>query len=507
MNRAASIPPPLPEALLEAVALLHPATAVRLVETHLAWVLLAGDFAYKVKKPVRLPFVDFSTPAAREAACREELRINRRTAPDLYLDVVPLAGEWAVRMRRFADDALLSLRARAGRLEGASVDALAEAVAALHRLAQVAPPDSGYGTPAAVRRPAELDFAEIAAVAPRVAAAQPFRSLREWTLGVGTALEPVFERRRAEGFVREGHGDLHLANLAWIDGAPRLFDALEFDPGLRWIDVMSDVAFLFMDLVRHGLEPLAWRFLDGYLQRTGDYGGLAVLRYYAVYRAMVRAKVACLRLAQEPGEAERRALEAELDALLRTANRLARREAPLLLLMHGPSGSGKTTASQHLLESLGAVRLRSDVERKRGARADGDLYGEARTNETYALLAREARECMAAGYPVVVDATCLQRDRRDQLRQAADEAQAEWRIVSCRAEDDELRRRVGARRAAGRDASDADLAVLDRQLTRADPLDPEERGHATLLDTGPDGPWRRQVEALAGRLRSAPELP
>jgi aminoglycoside phosphotransferase family enzyme len=358
----------------------HPVGQVELLETHISWVLLAGDFAYKVKKPVSLGFVDFTTLESRRFCCEEELRLNRRTAPDLYLEVVPIAGtpespvmggegeafEYAVRMLRFPQEALLDRVAKAGGLPGALVEDFARSVAAFHGSVAHAGGDGAFGSPAGILAEAVDNFAQLELLDGFDDTRETRQALASWTLREFNRLEPVLARRKHDGFVRECHGDLHLGNVALLDGRPVPFDAIEFNESFRWIDVMNEVAFPVMDLFHHGLSRLAYRFVDAYLDATGDFAGLKVLRFYLVYRAMVRAKVSCIRAHQagiDAADRERsaRAYRGHLDL----ARRLSRPGTPALIAMHGLSGSGKTTVSLELLEALGGVRLRSDVERKR----------------------------------------------------------------------------------------------------------------------------------------------
>jgi uncharacterized protein len=507
----------------------HPVDAVEVLETHISYVLLAGDFAYKLKKAVRLPFLDFSTPELRLRNCREELRLNRRTAPRIYLDVVPIGAragnprigqggpaiEHAVRMRRFPQDALFSRLAARGRLEDGHVDALADALADFHGSIAGAAVPEGIGTAEAIARPARENFAEILSLRPALGAGrEALAALGRWTESESAALAPVFEARRRDGFVRECHGDLHLGNVVSIEGAAVLFDAIEFDERLRWTDVMADAAFPFMDLSR-GMERLAWRFLDRYLQRTGDYRGLAVLRFYAVYRAVVRAKIAAVR-ASQLAQHDPRLLDAlhESDAYLRLARRLSTRPAPVLAVMHGVSGSGKSTVAQALLESLGAIRLRSDVERKRlhgldagartGAAVDAGIYSPEAGARTYERLAQLAREALLAGFPVVVDAAFLERSRRDGLRRIAASCGAACEMVTCGAPPDVLHERVSRRERARGDASEAGSAVLERQLAANHALADEELVHATRIDTATPH-WRHDIESFARRFHSQRE--
>ncbi len=516
----------LVDALLCAARFAHPVGTVEMIETHISFVLLAGDDAYKIKKPVDLGFVDFATLESRRICCEEEVRLNRRTAPGLYLGVVPIAGpaeapvvggsgpalEYAVHMRRFAQDALLDRVARAGRLARAHVDSLARAVVALHGQAERAGAASPYATPQRVLGEALANFHAIEALEPAETLQRSLEALREWTAREHRAIAPLLAERRSDGYVRECHGDLHLANVVLLDDVSVPFDALEFDPALRWIDVMSEVAFTVMDLERHRLPALAARFLDRYLQDTGDFAGLRVLRFYTVYRAMVRAKVACIRAHQlEPGDPARAAAHAELAAHVALAQRIAHAPRPALVLMHGLSGSGKTDVSERLVEALGAVRLRSDVERKRrhglpararSASAPGaGLYAHAETDLTYGRLAELGAWALAGRYCVVVDATFLKRAQRDAFRALASATGASFAIAACQAPERVLRVRIERRARDDGDASEASLAVLAMQLAGQEPLGRDEVDHAVFIDTTDSNAVDAACASLAGRLR------
>jgi len=296
--------------------------------------------------------------------------------------------------------------------------------------------------------------------------------------------------------VRECHGDLHLGNVVLIDGEPTLFDALEFDARLRWGDVMGDVGFLAMDLADRGMDALAARFVNAYLERTGDYEGLRVLRFYTVYRAMVRAKIERIRAGQLAAPEAREAALAAFERYLSLARRLAGAGSPVLIAMHGPSGSGKTHYSQRLVESLGAVRVRSDVERKRmhglaagdtsGASPGEGIYSQGEGRRTYARLAEIAQIALESRFPVIVDATCLERSQRDLFHGVALRAHAPFRIVSCTAPLATLRSRVARRAGLRADASEANLAILDLQLASRQELGADEMRHTTVIETQHD---------------------
>lgn len=475
---------------------------VALRETHISWVLLTPRLAFKLKKPVRLPFLDFASAARRERACLDELRLNRRLAPALYLGVLPVRGtpaapRWggsgpvidhAVVMRRFPDDALLGVRVRRGTVQAEDVERLALRLADFHRDAPVAAPDGPFGQPGGVAQALRGVLDQLAARAG--ADPRPAR-LRAWAEARLAALAPVLRRRLQAGAVREGHGDLHLDNLVVLDAGARgpaeatAFDGIEFDPALRWIDVMADIAFTTMDLRAHGRADLAFRFLDAYLQRGGDYAGARVLRLYEVYRALVRALVRALSPAGGG--------DAAPDYLACAEALVAAGTAPRLAITFGPSGSGKSTLAAALAAEAGAVRIRSDVERKRlfglgalqrSAEQGLDLYTPEAGRRTFARLREGAREALLGGFPVIVDAAFLSRVHRRDFEQLAWELDVPFTILACSADPETLRRRVAARAGAGNDPSEADVEVLRQQLATGEPLDAAERACAIGIDTG-----------------------
>jgi uncharacterized protein len=494
----------------------HAVSRIEVIETHISTVLLTGELAYKIKKPVDLGFLDFTTLARRRRCCEDEVRLNRRTAPGIYLDVVPIGGtlehpavgsgspaiEYAVRMRQFAPGSTLDALLRRGALAPAQVDELASAVAAFHARIAVASPETPYGSPERVWAAALDNFRQIAAHGGDTA---ELARLQTWSEAEFAGLRGLVEERRRNGFVRECHGDLHLRNVALIDGRPVPFDCIEFSDALRWVDVISEVAFSVMDLLEHGERALAFRFLNGYLEASGDYAGVTLLRFYLVYRALVRAKIAAIRAGQPGLQREARMQSRdELMHYVRLAVTLTERGGASLLITSGVSGSGKTTVARALAESLGAIRLRSDVERKRlhglaatartGAGIGIGLYGPAASAATYGRLAELARVLLPSGFPVIVDAAFLRRAERNALRDVAREAGAQFLIVACDAPPAVLRNRILARGAAGRDASDATLAVLERQIAIRDPLAPQELADTVQFDTSLA---ERQIAAIA----------
>jgi uncharacterized protein len=499
--------------------------AVTRHETHISWVLVTPERAYKLKKAIAPGFLDYSTLARRRHFCDEEVRLNRRLAPTLYLGVLPVGGsidapalggsgtaiDHVVHMRAFAQESLWDHLARTGQIQAAWVDELAALIQRFHAAAPSALPESRFGSPQQVRAPMLDTLAALERLAHEPEDQQRLAELRRWEAISFARLAGVFARRRDEGRVRECHGDLHLRNIAQIDGHTTVFDGIEFSDDLRWIDTASEIAFLVMDLQAHGLPALANRFLDAWLQHGSDVDALHVLGYYTAYRALVRAKVAALRAAQpeaDPADA------AALHAGIAQAHADTRPRPRALMIAHGLAGSGKTTLTQSLLEATGAIRVRADVVRKRLAGLDlkahtgsppgAGLYTEAATAATYTRLCELAAQGLAAGRAIVIDATFLRQAQRAQASRVAAAAGVPFMILDVDADLATLRARIVRRRAEGRDASEADLAVLEAQCRQREPLTAQELTLTWHFDTAasdqsvPDWTALRQRWMLAG---------
>lgn len=502
----------------------NPPGGVELIETHISWVILAGDYAYKIKKPVNFGFLDFSTLVLRRFYCEEELRLNRRFAPDIYLSVVAITGtpaaprwggegepfEYAVKMRRFAQESRLDHMLVERQLSEVHIDQLAVVVADFHRKAVLVSLDSEYGSPLAIQTAALDNCSHIRPLLSDADDLSQLASLEAWTRRTGVELTDNLTVRRANGFVRECHGDLHLQNIAWLDDRAVLFDCIEFNPTFRWIDVMSEVAFLTMDLADRGRDDLARRFLNEYLQITGDFAGLGVLRFYQVYRAMVRAKVACLRMAQYATETAACAQDrAEYRSYIHLAVQYTQAPSRSILLTSGFSGSGKTTVARQLCAMTDLILLRSDVERKRlfgyaavartGATVDAGMYSVETTQKTYQQLRQLAQTILAAGWSVVVDATFLRGDQRALFYQLAEQMSVPLHLLYCHAPPEVLRERIQARQAESRDASEADLAVLEQQLGKREAFDAREQRFVVDVDTTAVVDAKSVYEKLSGR--------
>ncbi len=482
----------------------HPVDRVEHRETHISHVLLAGEFAYKIKKPLDLGFLDFSTPERRAHYCAEEIRLNGRLAPGIYVDVVTVNGtpehprisgggpviEHAVRMRRFDDSRRLDLELARGAVDAATVRELAIRIADFHEHGAASDPPEDCGTPHAVIAPMRENFAQLRDAGDVVDDRAALDWLSAWTDDHGRALEGTLRRRLEQGRVRECHGDLHLGNIVRHEGGIEVFDGIEFNRQLRWIDVASDLAFLLMDLDRLDAPQLAGHALDAWLAHTGDYEALAVLRFYLVYRALVRAKIHAIRALQADDSALRDETRSSARAHLALAARYARSYAPALILTRGVAGTGKSSAASRLVERIGAVRLRSDVERLRlyPDAPPAVRYSEAASDAVHARLEALAAAALACGWPVVVDATFIERRRRAPFLALAERLRIPARILDLRVSPEVRDARIRARAASGHDASEANTAVAAAQDAAVEPLDIRESRIALVVDNDGDAP-------------------
>jgi len=488
------------DGLLRAEAYPHEVTGPELIETHISWVILTGDYAYKIKKPVDFGFLDFTSLEKRLHFCDEELRLNKSWAPELYLDVVPvtmIAGkprmaakgrpvEYAVRMRQFGSNLRLDHQIERGELGTEDVLALASEIAERHLAARKVEPSERLS-----RVTAELIIdnydALVGDVPDRFLSAQ-----RRWMNDRLERYGALMGARAEDGFFRECHGDLKLANLVRLPEGIRAFDCIEFNRDLRDIDVVADYAFLTMELKMHGAADLASLFLNRYLERTGDYQGACLLPIYEVYRSLVGAKIFSLKLreagASYKSDDDRRRLQ-RYRALARA---IAMRRRPVLIAMSGYSASGKSWLSSRLIPALRAVRLRSDLERKRladiaptaGSQSGvgSGLYDSDTTDTVYAQLFETAGDLLRAGVDVILDASFLSAAHRRCAREVAARAGAQFALVRAHASEQELTRRLEQR--AGRaSVSEADISVLRYQLKSADPLTADEAPTTISVNT------------------------
>ena len=489
--------PVLIQSLCDPAVYTHPTEDIRVVETHISWLILTGPYAYKIKKPVSLGFADFSTLAKRKRFCAEELRLNQRLSPDLYIGVVPISGsevrprldddgeviEYAVKMIQFETGSELDLLLDKGRIGVDHISALAQEVAEFHRTVAVAGADSPYGSIDAIRRRILDNFEDIVPCLDS-AAIDEFSGLEDWVGDNLRAKQDMLNARKQDGFVRECHGDMHLANMMLMGNRIRLFDCLEFNADLRWIDVISEVAFAVMDLEYRRRPDLASQFVNSYLSASGDYSGLALLPLYLVYRAMVRAKVACIR-ARQSGRGGT-GTTAVYDHLL-LARTYAHPPPARVIITRGVSGSGKSWLAMQIARLLPAIHIRSDVERDRDSVQSEDArdrYSAERIDRVYTRLLSLADMIINAGFSVIVDATFLRRDQRRPFLRLAAECGVPAHVLDLQCPETVLQERVTQRLAEGRDPSEATLEVLATQLRTVEPLSPEEVANAIPVDAG-----------------------
>jgi aminoglycoside phosphotransferase family enzyme/predicted kinase len=504
--------------LLRPAAYPHPVARVKRVTTHLSWVLVAGERAYKIKRPVQFSFVDFSSVDQRRHYCEEELRLNRRFAPALYERVARITSgpdgarvdgegalvDYAVVMCSFEQREVLAERVHAGEATAAELATFGASLARLHAAAPRPEPDSPAGTSTAVAVAMARNASECL-VATRVFGNQAEVALLagEQRKLLGRMVGRLDERRLA-GRVREGHGDLHMGNIVRQQGTLLAFDALEFDADFRWGDVAQDVAFLCADLRAAGHPELAQAFLNGYLQVSGDYGLLQVLELYVADRALVRAKVMALLAA---GATTALALhELQQQKHLQVAREAMAARQPACVLMHGPSGSGKSWLASQLAGPCQSVVVRSDVERQRMAamaarrnQAAGQApaqYGPDPARAVYARLRDCALQALQGGQCVILDATYSLRAERARVAELCRAQGVPLVVIDCQAPTVLLAQRVAARLGRHDDASEATLEVLQRQLAASEPLAEEEGLQVVVALTEPADAWRRVLSRL-----------
>ena len=476
----------------------HPVTERQLIETHISCIVLTGQFAYKVKKNVDLGFVDYSTLEKRKHFCELEIELNRRFAPDIYLGVVAVcktpdglqfgaAGtegeivDYAVKMRQFSQNAIVANRLDHNELTAESIEEFARYLASFHARIESADPTLDFVQPCRIHVDALENFEVLIEPLNGDPRYKTVQELEAWTNKQFKRLRPKFQARLKQCKIKRCHGDLHLKNIIQLDEKLVAFDGIEFNEQFQYVDVLSEIAFPVMDFIARGRRDLGWRLLNAYLEATGEYD-LDVLRFYLVYRAMVRAKVAWL----NPGNhAEARRVEYASDSFpddpfagpwdkyFKVAKYFAFELKPKLSIMHGFSGSGKSRVSMQVIEAEGGIRIRSDVQRHRLARQHDDFekYGSEISDLVYGQLLELANDSIKYGMPTVIDATFLKQNRRQPFFELASKSTVPFEIIECNAPLDELRRRLESRTD---DPSEAKIRVLELQLTNHDPLTEDE---------------------------------
>ena len=480
----------------------HPVSQIELAETHISLVFLTGDFAYKVKKPVNFGFLDFTQLNRRKYYCEEELRLNGRLAADIYLDVVTITEsngklqlngqgdivEYAVRMRQFDTHGLFSQLINGNSITLQHIDALAERLARFHSTIQVSASDAQFGRANAVIYPVNQNFNILQSLLTSAQQLETLRHLQQYSTRLYHALSTTLNQRKQTGHIKECHGDLHLGNIALSNGEIIIFDGIEFNDSFRWIDTMSDIAFLVMDLQDHHHDDYAAHFLNRYLELSGDYAGLAVLRFYKLYRAMVRAKVAALRMQQEdPNSTDYTCAQQQLQNYLDLATRHTRPSTPFIAITHGVSGTGKSWLAQQLADVTSAIIIRSDKERKRlFSDTTDNLYTADITNQVYDHLLVLADNIIQYGFSVIIDATFLEQGHRQRFQQLASTLHTPFHILNCHADTILLEQRIKQRQTDARNISDADVMIMKKQLASVQQIAESEQKYCIDINTGND---------------------
>ncbi|SHK01791.1 hypothetical protein SAMN05216369_0020 [Marinobacter antarcticus] len=497
----------------------HPVDGFQIIETHISQVILTGQYAYKIKKPMNFGFLDFSTLARRKHFCEEELRLNRRLAEPLYLEVLPITGtpeqpviggegepfEYLLKMRQFRQNQLFDHMQETGDLKPELLSSLAQQVAGFHDSLEPIPDDKPLGTPEAVYAAMQENFDQIRPMIDDKDLLSQLDNLEAWTQTTFERHRDLIAKRRADGLVRECHGDLHLANITVYDGKVTVFDCIEFNEPFRWIDVINDLAFLLMDLESRRESALANLVLNTYLEYRDDFEALPLLPLYKAYRALVRAKIALFTLANPSlSEGEKETLMQRYRDYAQLAEDYGSIPNRYLLATVGLSASGKTCVSAAMSSELGLIRLRSDIERKRlhglapledsQSPTGGKLYSAEANEKTYERLAKLACDLLAAGLPVIADAACLKERERALFAAVAESQGVPFALIHCEAPE-ELRKEWVRKRKG--DASEATEELLDAQKDWFEPLTAEEKSHTVHLRSDRE----HVAEAVAGRIR------
>lgn len=489
----------LVQSLLDSVAYPHSVEPFSFIQTHLSYVILTGQYAYKLKKPVNLGFQDFTSLAKRQYYCELECELNKTLAPHLYIGVVPVTGseahpriggegpiiEWAIKMHQFPEQHLLSNVLKRGELTIEMIDSLAEQAATFHQRTPISH-DGVFGTPQCIHQRVIINFEQLRRILSDPDDHAMIQTIETWAHNQFQKLLPQLSDRKARGFIRACHGDMHLGNTVLWQGIPTFFDCIEFNEDFRWTDVINDVAFMAMDLTFHGRADLANYFINRYFEHTGDYQGAPLLRYYMSYRALVRAKIAAFIMEQNPdNEALVASSLATTRAYIQLAKRLCHPVRNSLVITYGISGSGKSTVSQRWMMEHAAVRLRSDVERKRLHQLPPFeptpeamkplVYTSEKTQQTFERLYQLAVRLLSAKIPVVIDATFLRHQERVPFQELANQLDIPFHILEAPTPSDEvLENRLIQRACLGNEASDASFKIALAQKQWIEPLTEEE---------------------------------
>ena len=463
----------------------HPIKNFSVLETHCSWVILTGYYAYKIKKAVDFGFLNYADLDKRKHYCTEEVKRNQALAQQIYLDVIPIYGskqqptfnstgeiiEYAVKMREFPQASLLSHLQVQQQLNNTIIDKLAENLANFHLQAPLVPASSHIGSSEHAHQQTRDNFTQTLPLLKKTVDQQELQQLSDIVETLYQKIKPIIDRRKANGFVRQCHGDVHLNNITLIDNNPIIFDCIDFNDDFCWTDTMADLGFITMDLDEFGEHNFAWRLLNHYLEISGDYDGLSVLPYFQAYRAMVRAKVAMFSLTHSISSENNEQHYRRYKGCVALASSYLQAKPRKLLITCGVSASGKSTIVNQLSTPLKLITIASDRERKRQANIDlqqdctapvlTGLYHPEQTEKTYQSLLNISQNLLNAGYSVVVDATFKEQQYRQLFANLAKDMQIPFFILYCHAPEQQLRQWLIARKTQ---VSEATQDVLSMQL-------------------------------------------
>ncbi|MBW4661982.1 MAG: AAA family ATPase [Drouetiella hepatica Uher 2000/2452] len=495
-----SVLPALIQQMMQPEFYPHPVQPpIQLIQTHVSYVLLTGDYAYKLKKPVNFGFLDYSTLEKRQHFCQEELRLNQRCAQELYLEVLPIAEEgdrfqlngsgtpadYTLKMQQFPQDGLLANLHRQGKLTEALLQELAKTIAQFHAKISTSDYIRGFGEPTRVREAIDENFQQTEQYIGRSQTQTQFDETRAYNDRLFAEHSDLFVARMQQDRIRECHGDLHLDNICLWNDRLWLFDCIEFNESFRFVDVMFDIAYVIRDLEASDRPDLSTLFLNAYIEQTGDWEGLQVLPFYVNRQAYVRAKIVSF-LLDDPAisAADKEKAKETAARFYRLAWHYSQPRQGKLTLMCGLSGSGKSTTARQLASLSSAIHIRSDAVRKHlggiplNQRGDESLYSAEMTQKTYGRLLELGIMLAQQGYSVILDAKYDRYVLREPVLAAAQKQEIPLQIIHCDAPSEVLRSRLQKRTG---DIADATADLLPQQFL--EPFSPTELPYVKTLDT------------------------
>ena len=500
----------------------HPVKQIKLIQTHISWVFLTGEFVYKIKKPVDFGFLDFTTLEKRHFFCKEEIKLNRRFSPEIYLSVVPIVkrnnaffidGEgkivdYAVKMKQLPQTACVTHLLEKDKITPTIMQAIAKKMADFYLKAETNREIATYGLPEKIEINIKENFDQTASYTSRTIPEKIYNALKEYSFSFLEKEKDRFLKRITAGQIKDGHGDFHCANIYWHQGKAYILDCIEFNKRFRYADVAADVAFLLMDLDFRQASFWGNNFLNTFLAQTNDFSLLGVLTFYKIYRAYVRGKIKSFETdMQGISTAQKEAATRQARVYFELAySYLSQPCSPRILAVTGLLGSGKTTLALALAARLGAIVIRSDAVRKHlvGAKPDTHLYApfgkgvytKEMTERVYESLISLAEEILGYGFPVILDASFNKEIYREKVRALSQKMGCPYLFLYCQCEEEIIKNRLQQRQKKGEDISDAYLGLFETFKKSFEPLRDENK---IIVDTGQ--PIERTIQEIMNVLK------